>query len=332
MVSNPELSWADFDNKFDSYALDVADKPVKFRITRRMRELDKGTLPFKAQDEENGEVSFITKACLHYIVNRNYRMLFALMNSYGYDSLNLDMILHIPLPDILSIFPQGCFIKHPQNMDNLEHPIDFWIRYSWLYQSIDVLIRYLLEGVKYFEISDYIDFILIMQDLKKDPLNLIKGILKSREYREVIMKNCESSYKNSEFPNKDSINDTILIINEVDGIFYRISFLPWSLSTTSFFNSADYDNRLNPFRDGLFDFGPIPLWSKATHSKYPLEVKDQVKTLLLIKNRKGNIVNRLFHKDLLVLLFQYMAFNSLMIEKQYAIDYYNLKLGHHNKK
>lgn len=317
------------DKQVDSFALDASDKPVKFRQTERMKHLNRGQLPYN--DENFTDNDYISQ-CLS---TRNYRMLFAYMNTYGYDHISFEMSFNIPLPDVLALFPQGCFGRTRIGaQSNILTCIDFLIIYCWLFGILGDVVSIFFTATLYMKV----DFNLIssLDDLKQHPFEVIKQILRNDVYRHVILRGYIDLPHESKFLDQTRRTDFIGIRNDVISLVngflklldpylsfyqenrksYRLAFIPWSLSLVDFDYFSHYNDSLKPFRQGLFDFGPLPVWSKVNHLKYPLEFKQQVKTILLMKLRKGNIVNRLFHKDLFVVLFQYMAFNALLIEEE----------------
>lgn len=60
---------------------------------------------------------------------------------------------------------------------------------------------------------------------------------------------------------------------------------------------------------------PLEPWNKNIHAKYPVAFREQVRTLLLIRNRKGNLLHHRVNKDALMIIFQYMGFNSLVLRQ-----------------
>jgi hypothetical protein len=331
-----ERTFEIIDGQVEGFALDVSDRPVKFRETNRMKRLNKGQLPYNKEDfTDSGYV-------IRCLADKNYRALFAYMNSHGYNHISFEMAFRIPLPDILSIFPQGCFkhilvseqqLRFPQQVEITS--IDFMIIYCWLFGSIGDVVYALFKAVLYMKM-DFDVVVSRMTDLKQHPLEVIEVILRNDVYRDAIMMDYLNIYDDSRFLGQARRIDLIGIKADVISLVniflrlldpylnfyaennqsYRVAFIAWSLPVVDFDYFCQYHDRLNLFRSGLFDFGPLPVWSKESHLKYPLEFRQQVKTVLLLKARKGNIVNRLFHKDLLVVLFQYMAFNSLLIEEE----------------
>lgn len=311
------------DGQVEAFALDAADKPVKFRETDRMKRLNKGQLPYNEEDY-----------ILHCILSKNYRMLFAYMNYCGYNYLSFETVVKIPTADVLAIFPQGCF----RHILVSERPnttcIDTSIIYCWLFGKIGDVVAVLFKATLYMNL----DFKIIsnLGDLKRHPLQLIKEILRHPLYYDVIIRETLNLHDDSRFLGQTMRKDFTAIrkdvIKLVNGFlrlldpylsFYiennqshRLAFIGWSLPQLDFNYFSQYDHGLQPFRTELFDFGPLPTWSKLAHLQYPLAFKKQVKTCLLMKIRSGNIVNRLLHKDLFSILFQYMAFNSLLVEEE----------------
>jgi hypothetical protein len=327
------------DREVEVFALAAVDKPVKFRQTQRMKRLNKGRVPY---NEENFRDRDYISECLS---DKNYRMLFAYMNTYGYGRISFEMAFKIPLFDVLAVFPQGCFSPIPFSEQPNILCIDSLIIYCWLFGKIGDVVYALFKAVLYMKI----DFTIIskLDDLKHHLFEVIKKILRNDVYRTVIMKNHINIYDDSKFLGKSVRqdvtgirNDVIRLVNsflqlmdpylnfyEENHQAYRVAFLPWSLPLVDFDYFSQYNDRLAPFRRGVFDFGPLPVWSKATHLKYPLEFRNQVKTILLMKARKGTVVNRWFHKDLLVMLFQYMAVHSLLLQEEDTKDHYHCSIN-----
>lgn len=309
------------DRQVEAFALDATDQPVKFRETDRMKGLHKGQVP---------EEDYV----LHCISSKNYRILFAYMNYCGYNHLSFETLFKIPTADVLAIFPQGCF----QDILVSERPkitsIDTLVIYYWLFGKIGDVITVLFKAVLHMNL----DFKIIsnLNALKQHPFELIKGILQSKVYQAIIMNDYINIHDESSFLGKTIRQDITGIRNDVIKLVdaflklldpylnfytenrrsYRVAFIGWSLPLIDFEYFSQYDDSLQPFRMGLFDFGPLPVWSKADHLKYPVAFKKQVKTVLLMKHRKGTIFNCLFHKDLLGKLFQHMAFNSFLVEEE----------------
>ena len=334
MSGNFELSWKDIDKSLESFALDPPDKFPKFRITERMR---RGIMPGNSGCDTK-DLPILYNSILHYINEKNYRMLLAFMNCYGYSCLDIDIISHIPLEDLVSVFPLGsfeyCGFIFETNMDLV------W-KYKWLYSSTQEIIDVIIDTAVCYEANTLALTISKMDDLKKEPLAVFKAILENKIYQDIFIYDYPSVLNNYKRDSqrrpvrniKKNIVDVIsqlvklldpyLSFYDANRAFARIAFLPWTLPWYKPENHGNLtDRHLKPFQTNVFDFGIMPIWSKAIHVKYPSLFREQVLTVLMIRKRKGNNLNRYFLKDLQPLLFQFMAFNSLIKEKENIITHY----------
>lgn len=99
--------------------------------------------------------------------------------------------------------------------------------------------------------------------------------------------------------------------------YYNAGVLTTKLTKTIHNNYKDSNTGISSYRaPELLMKAPLEPWNKSTHAKYPLAFRKQVRTLLLIKNRKGNPINRWVNKDVMLIIFQYMGFNA--VEKRYC--------------
>lgn len=99
--------------------------------------------------------------------------------------------------------------------------------------------------------------------------------------------------------------------------YYKAGILTTKLSKSIHNSFKDSNTGISSYMaPELLMKAPLEPWNKSTHPKYPLAFRTQVRTLLLIKNRKGHPIYRCVNKDVMLIIFQYMGFNA--IEKRYC--------------